>query len=379
MSDLGPLVQRELQRVELRPFTLDGFHRRRDRKRRNRRITAGAIALAMALAATALVVRAFDRSGERIPARRIIFPPGSIAFVGRGPDWNDSPSLFVVDPKTQGLRVLVGLDCSIDGGGVRSCPGVRINGADWSPDGTRLAYSIQQTRGFSGQEPVWTMTAAANGIHVLDLRTGVTRQLTHCREPACHFDGTLAWSPDGSTIAYTRSAGASTGIWTMRDDGSNRRRLPTGSIMASDPAWSPDGTRIAFAGTASAGPRTLFTMRSDGSGLRSIDIRQGPSHAGLPGASGPAWSPDGTRVAFVEGTAGPLGRLWVARIDGTGARQIAAVGRDVEVSAPSWSPDGTRIAVIANGRLVTVGANGTGLRKLTRAWSTVAPAWYPGH
>src|SRR5438552_3182739 len=160
MPDLRPLVEREMERVELRPFTLDGFHRRRDRKRRNRRIGAGVVALAFALAATGLVVRAFDRSAAPIPASPIDVPPGSIAFVGRKA--SGSPSLFAFDPGTGGVRRIVDLDCSVDHAGVRRCPRLRIDGADWSPDGTRLAYSLEQTRGFTGRRPVWTRTAAAN-------------------------------------------------------------------------------------------------------------------------------------------------------------------------------------------------------------------------
>ena len=56
MSDLRSIVDRELDRVELRPFTLEAFHRRRERKRRNQRIAAGAVGLAIAIALIAVVI-----------------------------------------------------------------------------------------------------------------------------------------------------------------------------------------------------------------------------------------------------------------------------------------------------------------------------------
>ena len=51
MADPRSVVERELHRVELRPFTLDGFYRRRDRKRRNQRIAAGVVGIAIFVAA----------------------------------------------------------------------------------------------------------------------------------------------------------------------------------------------------------------------------------------------------------------------------------------------------------------------------------------
>ena len=51
MSDIRSIVDRELERIEVRPFTLETFHRRRERKRRNERIRAGVVGIVIALIA----------------------------------------------------------------------------------------------------------------------------------------------------------------------------------------------------------------------------------------------------------------------------------------------------------------------------------------
>ena len=71
------LLERELQRVELRPFTLDGFHRDRERKQRNRRMSAGVVALVVTLAGAAILARAL--TSEPIPAEETQRPSPSPA------------------------------------------------------------------------------------------------------------------------------------------------------------------------------------------------------------------------------------------------------------------------------------------------------------
>jgi outer membrane protein assembly factor BamB len=67
MPDLRQLVQRQMQQVELRPFTLEGFHRRRDRRHRNQRIGSMVLAGAIGLAAVGVALDAFRHSTEPTP------------------------------------------------------------------------------------------------------------------------------------------------------------------------------------------------------------------------------------------------------------------------------------------------------------------------
>ena len=100
------------------------------------------------------------------------------------------------------------------------------------------------------------------------------------------------------------------------------------------PAWSPDGTRIAFvSGRIASAKRDIWIIRADGTGLVNLTrdaLDEGP----------PSWSPDGRRLAFTSAPIVPGAMPSVEIIDADGnARRVLAGG-----SAPAWSPDGTRIA-----------------------------------
>lgn len=97
-------------------------------------------------------------------------------------------------------------------------------------------------------------------------------------------------------------------IYTMDLDGSHRRRLAQGN----NPAWSPDGSQIAFDRSYH-----VYVMGSDGSGVRELTWVEGTS---------PAWEPDGATVIFVSGRVPPgtdctsdiTDFLWTVNSDGSG-------------------------------------------------------------
>jgi hypothetical protein len=136
---------------------------------------------------------------------------------------------------------------------------------------------------------------------------------------------------------------------------------------------------IAF---ARGGPQSgLYVANPDGTGLTKL-----PS---VPGDTDPAWSPDGSRIAFVRFREGGAG-IWVMNADGTGARRITDGGPDVDGTdlGPAWSPDGSRIAFAREGRpakaatgntdIYVVNADGTDLVRLTDdPMMEYAPTWSP--
>jgi TolB protein len=112
------------------------------------------------------------------------------------------------------------------------------------------------------------------------------------------------------------------------------------------------------------GDSRLSLMRPDGSDLTLLT----DTVAGYPFGS---WSPDGSRVAFLSGSFGE-GALLVINADDSGEAHVT----DIEARAPDWSPDGTKLVFEAvEGGIYSVGADGSGLEKLTPSGS--GPTWSP--
>lgn len=175
-------------------------------------------------------------------------------------------------------------------------------------------------------------------------------------------------SPDGTHIAYTSAGmGETVSLHLMTIDAAGQVTSDRIIVTEVDPSyvtWSKDGNTIYFTKTTSSGGSVYA---SDLSGHLTPVINDG---------WGPSPSPDGTKIAFSR-----AGAIWVAGIDGSDPRAIAAVGPDD--GAPLWSPDGARIAFAAQNDVYVMNADGTGLRDLTPntgAWVDYPLEWTPnGH
>ena len=171
---------------------------------------------------------------------------------------------------------------------------------------------------------------------------------------------------DGASLAdalHLRQDGADvpgTAIWELKDGVILSGRfvpttplapLSTYELSVSTAAKSPDGTpldaglTVEFTTGASAGLARRFAYVFQGTVL--VSNLDGSAPVALADeASRPAWSPDGTRIAFTRPTNDNLAKwqLCVARADGSDARCVVGdEGRRIE-GRPSWSPDGSRIA-----------------------------------
>ena len=107
------------------------------------------------------------------------------------------------------------------------------------------------------------------------------------------------------------------------------QRLTTETEPDSDPAWSPNGTRIAFDSRRAGGRRDIWVLEADGLFSRITDSS--------PDDALPVWSPDGEMLAWSRGAAGSR-EIWVGSSrDGSGAHRVTSGHDDI---FPSWSSAG---------------------------------------
>ncbi|WP_419864373.1 cell wall-binding repeat-containing protein [Candidatus Poriferisodalis sp.] len=169
------------------------------------------------------------------------------------------------------------------------------------------------------------------------------------------------WSPDCRHIVYNNG-----GALVVADrDGSNGRVLSSGvGISPQEPAWSPDGTKIAFAGWKSTDPAEgtdpyrshIWTVNSDGS--NAVQLTSGAVEDRWP-----TWSADNRKLAFGRHNWEPSAWYLVA-MDADG-RNPVELGRKFGSGAePAWSPDGSLIAYNRHGILSVVNPDGTDVRSL---------------
>jgi Tol biopolymer transport system component len=186
---------------------------------------------------------------------------------------------------------------------------------------------------------------------------------------------TAGWAtPPGENgeIAYRgyldvrRATGA---IFTIRPDGTKVRRVtrPPRRVIDQFPDWSPDGRMIAFHRMVPCSPNgrrngldgtcdLVYTVRVDGTGLNALvpcafDASR-PYPESCVGAHTPAWSSDGSKLAFTyslvnrdySGSLNVQRAIWVVDADGTGLRQVTqlAPGTSWDLG-PQWSPDDSKL------------------------------------
>jgi hypothetical protein len=149
----------------------------------------------------------------------------------------------------------------------------------------------------------------------------------------------------GQRIAFTGTGSGKPSIYVTDLTGSVLIRLtnsPTGDD--SQPAWSPDGSKIAFTSTRD-GSRQVYVMTADGTNQRRLT-------AGTANNYDPAWDPTGATIAY---TSEANGRPQIYEVGELGGRGIYAGPTPAEnytsaFSQPAWSPDGkTMAATVARG------------------------------
>jgi Tol biopolymer transport system component len=238
--------------------------------------------------------------------------------------------LYAVDPETHAVRKLTNNTWE------DSSPTP-------SPDGSKIAFY------------------SATGTAVVNANGTGRRRLTGC------FGYNLSWSPDSARIVCE----GENGLAVVNADGTGAQSL---GVDGYAPTWSPDGTTIAYVG---ADDGYMHAVDPDGANPRVLAAHH-TSDLTLS-----TWSPDSSRLVFIsEETGSLLNQVYLVRADGTGLNRLAA---NVYDERPAWSPDGTKIAFTGRPTknslaVYTIAPNGSG-KALAAAGahgeSVTTPSWSP--
>jgi dipeptidyl aminopeptidase/acylaminoacyl peptidase len=203
----------------------------------------------------------------------------------------------------------------------------------WSPDGSKLAY----------------VGSAGDGVSVLDVASRTSHMILACHQQDCPTG--IAWSPHGSRLALVEGPllGASGrspmgGRLELIDpDGRHRTmlvQLATSVVDISGPTWSPDGRRIAFAVDSSSDSR-IYQIDANGSDLNVLhDLPRTPLVHGYfrQNIFDPGWSPNGSQIAYLVRVPGAVPRsslwqVWIMEADGSHPTRIFQ-SRPIRLTVP---------------------------------------------
>lgn len=266
-----------------------------------------------------------------------------IAFESK--EGNQDKSIFVMDYDGENARQI-------------TAPGVLAVTPNWSPDGTRIAFTSYERN-----------QADIAIISPVD-RRGFPFEI---------FPGTNAspaFAPDGMRIAFASGMRELRGqpdmeIYVSDVQGRNLRRLTSSVGVDTQPSWNPrTGQQLAFVSDRGGTPQ-IYIVDAEGGNLRRLIAESGE-------ATDPAWSPDGARIAFSWQPSGePTKDIYVHEL--SSGRNVQLTGNSGYNENPSWSPDGRHLAFESSRdgvvQIYSMLANGSQVRRLTTQGRNTNPSW----
>jgi PKD repeat protein len=185
------------------------------------------------------------------------------------------------------------------------------------------------------------------------------------------LDTLVTWSADATKISFVDNGD----IFIADASGSSIINITNTANNLAAPAWSPDGSRIAFASTRDNPSGELYLMNPDGSNVVRLTYNVAFS------VGGPAWSHDGKRIAFNCQVESGNDDICAINADGTGfVRLTSDPSSDVK---PTWSPDGASLAFATNRyipyqyEIAVMNADGSGVTQVGGGIGGSQPAWSP--
>ena len=178
-------------------------------------------------------------------------------------------------------------------------------------------------------------------------------------------------------IAFTSARHESYDIYVMDDDGRNQKRITVHPETDRCPAWSPDGTKIAFVSNRNKGYIQIWVINADGGNPTRLTDGVWDNN--------PDWSPDGRKITY-DFFLNPWDNdkwnrtIYVMDSDGRNSRQL--IEKPEWDTNPSWSPDGRKIAFASRRDMrhefYVMNANGQEIERITFDFTPkYKPTWSP--
>ena len=168
------------------------------------------------------------------------------------------------------------------------------------------------------------------------------KQLTIMEQGACQ----PSWSPDGLQLVFIspclgradfyETLYNESSLYIINADGTGLDQLTAAPGSDFEPAWSPDGSKIAFT-SVRGGFRQIYSLD-----IESRDVTLLTNTTSAIESSQPSWSPDGTKIVYLVKRVGTY-QVWSMNANGQEAGQFTRSGQDLWDYLPSWSPDGRTV------------------------------------
>lgn len=193
-----------------------------------------------------------------------------------------------------------------------------------SPDGRFVAFLSRQTSFAESENVLEVMRINGNDRLKLSGLSGNHRD--------------IHWSPDSKKIAYLLGHGMDSAIWVVNKDGLGSTKLTTIPVDELG-GWSPDGDSIVFA-VHGGQAKGIYTRNPEGVNRLHLTSKED---------SEPAWSPDGSQIAFISKRDGTLELYVMDKNNVKDQRKLTQ--NDLNESGVSWSPDGKLLLFVGHGEL----------------------------
>lgn len=209
-----------------------------------------------------------------------------------------------------------------------------VGGAAWSPDDTKILFvrlNDDRTQGMT-----YTIYLVdSDGTNQKELTPGMS-----AAQPQ--------WFPDGQAIGFVGMDNGVAGVYSMRADGTGKKRLTPAGQKIGAFRIAPTGAQIVLVGSDQAGSAQLFLMDAKGGNTKQVTTSVSPKQwPGSPrdGNNSPVWSPDGAKIAYVSWANGTPD---IFIMDANGKNDKRLTNGPVRDENPQWSRDGKYIYFSSN-------------------------------